>query len=116
MSFSVYFFCIIFVHGSALGEKPDEDLIKEFDEFVAENKPYTQLCLGDKLIGPAGVRCIVDGICGTFHVEGMAYLQLTNLHLWNCGAGSAGATACVRLDTLIPRERSQLFHSSFPFC
>ena len=104
----------MYIRDSALGEKPDEDLIKEFDEYLSENKPYTQLCLGDKLIGPAGVRCIVEGIAGTFHVEGSAYLQLTNLHLWNCGAGSAGATACVRFNSLNRHEHSHLF--CFLYC
>ena len=83
---------------SGLGEKPDQNLLSEFEEFMSTGLPYLQLCIGDNPeLGPAGVRCIMEALCGAlFRMEGGPYLQLTNLQLWNCGVLDAGATAVVR--------------------
>ena len=83
---------------SGLGEKPDQNLLSELEEFMSTGLPYLQLCIGDNPeLGPAGVRCIMEALCGAlFRMEGGPYLQLTNLQLWNCGVLDAGATAVVR--------------------
>jgi len=84
---------------NGLGEKPDQNLLSELEEFMSTGLPYLQLCIGDNPeLGPAGVRCIMEALCGAlFRMEGGPYLQLTNLQLWNCGVLDAGATAVANM-------------------
>lgn len=92
-----------------IGEKPDAELIAEFDEAMSGNIAYTQLCIGDRPLGPAGVRCIAEGIKGIMTgMQSGPYLQLSNLQLWNCGAMSAGAIAMGGMLSSIKDKELQL--------
>lgn len=81
-----------------IGEEMSEPVLEIIDTHIAEGQVLTQLCLGDLPLGPAGVRCVCAAIMGELpSMEGGTYLNLTNLHIWRCGAKDDGAIAAAKL-------------------
>lgn len=82
----------------ALGEETSPEFLAILDEMLTESPTITQLCVADLPLGPAGVRCIAAGLMGELPgMEGGLYLNLTNLHLWRCGAKDDGTIAIAKL-------------------
>jgi hypothetical protein len=81
-----------------IGVEPSMPFLQSLDAILAETPTITQLCVADQPLGPAGVRCIAAGLMGELPgMEGGLYLNLTNLHIWRCGAKDDGVAAIAKL-------------------
>jgi len=87
----------------ALNVTADPELIRDVRDEERET-PYIHVVLGDRDIGPAGVRTIVEALLcrpvgGQRMVGGGPYDKITAIRLWRCNASDDGAVAVADLLT-----------------
>jgi len=81
-----------------IGEEPSIEFMSILDAMIAEGEIISQICAADLPLGPAGVRCVAAALMGEMPgMEGGMYFNLTNLHLWRCGAKDDGTIAIAKL-------------------